>query len=432
MSKARAEARRLGLWGLAVGFGLVGGMVVWSATANVAGAVIASGVLVVESSVKRVQHPGGGVVGELMAKEGLAVKAGDILIRLDDTTARASLGVINSALHALQARESRLLAERDGSETIQFPPELTTRASSDPEIERALIGEAKLFDARRTSRDALKQQLRERIGQLNDESRGLASQQNAKEREIVLIRKELADLRDLLARNLIPVTRVNSLQRDEARLDGDLGNIIATLARTRGRVSETEIQILQVDQEQRTEVLRELREAQGKIAELQERRIAAENELRQIDIRAPQDGVVHQLTIHSVGSVIRPGETILSIVPRADNLVVDARIAPQDVDQVRVGSEGKVRIMAGNQRMMTDLDGEVIRVGADLTQEPQTGLSFYTVRLALREGEIKKLDGLVLQAGMPAETFIATQDRTALQYLLTPLTEQIARTFRER
>jgi len=222
------------------------------------------------------------------------------------------------------------------------------------------------------------------------------------------------------------------LQRDQAKLQGDLGHLIAEVARARVKISETELQVIQIDQDFRTEVLRELRDAQGRIAELRERVTAAEDQLRRVDIIAPQSGTVHQLSVHTVGGVIANGETVMQIVPRSDDLVVEAKVAPQDIDQLAVGAKTVVRIMAGNQRTMPDIGGALTRISADLTREPQTNLAYYVVRVALDPQETGRLGDLKLVPGMPAETFIQTQQRTPLEYLLKPFQEQIARAFRER
>jgi HlyD family secretion protein len=280
--------------------------------------------------------------------------------------------------------------------------------------------------------------LRERIAQLNEEIRGLSAQLAAKESELALIGKELSGVAELYRKNLVSISRYTQLQRDETRLQGERGQLIAEMARARGKISETELQIIQVDQDFRTDVLKDLREAQGKIAELKERFTAAEDQLKRVDLRAPQAGVVHQLSVHTVGGVIANGETLMQIVPRADDLVVEAKVAPNDIDQVAVGAKAVVRIMAGNQRTQPELVGVLTRVSADIAHEqqqqnsPQPQQPYYTVRIALPVAEVARLKDLRLVPGMPAEVFIQTHERTPLQYLLKPLLEQIARTFRER
>jgi HlyD family secretion protein len=342
---------------------------------------------------------------------------------------------VRSQLDEFTAREARLLAERDGADVIEFPDYLTGR-KNDKSVASAMSGEERLFESRRNTRAGQRSQLRERITQSNEEIRGLSAQQDAKEREVKFIADELVGVTELYGKQLVSISRIMTLQRDKARLEGERGQYIAEIARARGKISETELQILQVDQDFRTELLKDLRETQGKIAEFKERVTAAEDQLKRVDIRAPQSGIVLQLAVHTVGGVITAGETIMQIVPRADMLVVEAKVAPQDIDQIVVGAHATVRIMAGNQRTMPDVAGVLTRVSADLTREQgqggQPGPSYYQVRVSLPEEELQRLVGLRLVPGMPAEAFIQTYARTPLEYLLKPLRDQIARTFRER
>jgi HlyD family secretion protein len=424
--------RRLNLVGLAIAALILGGIGGWAATAQLAGAVIAPGYVVVESYIKKVQHPYGGIIKSLAVREGDAVQEGQVLVSLDDTITRATLGVVRSQLDELLAREARLLAERDGAEKIEFSTELTARRGTISAVAASIAGEEKLFEARRQTRTGQRAQLRERVSQINEEIRGLTAQYQAKEQEIKLIGEELVGVADLFKKNLVSIVRYMQLQRDQARIKGEYGQFIADIARARGKISEIELQIIQLDQDFRTEVLKELRDIQGKIGELRERVTAAEDQLKRIDIRAPLSGTVHQLTVHTIGGVIANGETIMQIVPRTDDLVVEAKVAPQDIDQVAVGAKVIVRIMAGNQRTMPDVNGVLTHVSADLTRDQQANQIYYTVRASLPEDQVRRLTDLKLVPGMPAETFIQTQIRTPLAYLLKPLQDQIARTFRER
>lgn len=431
----RKTIHKLNLAGIATLAILIGGAGGWAATTQLSGAVIASGFLVVDTNVKKVQHSTGGIVGQIFVKQGSEVEAGQILIRLDETVAKATYGIVRSQLDELTARQTRLLAERDGADVLAFPADLVSRAT-DTGVATAMAGEEKLFDARRKARTGQRSQLRERVTQINEEIRGLTSQREGKASEIKLIGEELVGVTELYAKNLVSISRFMVLQRDQARLQGEHGQLGAEIARAKGRISETELQIIQLDQDFRTEVLRDLRESEGKIAELRERLTAADDQLKRLDIRSPQAGFVHQLTVHTVGGVIANGETIMLIVPGSDDLVVEARVSPTDIDQIALGAEAKVRIMAGNQRTTPDVIGEVTQIGADLTRDPPTGAqpgsAYFLVRISLKEDSVKQLAGLRLMPGMPAETFIQTDYRTPLQYLIKPLAEQIARTFRER
>jgi HlyD family secretion protein len=348
---------------------------------------------------------------------------------------RSTLGIVQSQLDEAMARQARLLAERDGADSLVFPNELTARVG-EKSVAAAIAGEQKLFEARRTARNGQRAQLRERVAQSNEEIRGLTAQQNSKTQEVGFISQELTGVNQLYDKNLVSLSRLNTLQRDKARLEGEQGQYVAEIARARGKISETELQILQLDQDFRTDVLKDLRETEGKIAELKERVVAAKDQLQRVDIRAPQAGFVNQLSVHTVGGVITNGETIMQIVPRADALVVEAKVAPPDIDQVSVGAKGIVRIMAGDQRTIPDLNGVLTLVSADLTRDPGPGTQdnqpYYLVRVSLPADEVKRLGDVKLVPGMPAEVFLQTYARTPLQYLLKPLREQIARTFRER
>ena len=427
--------RNLNRVGIALIVLLVGGFGGWAATSQLAGAVIARGTVVVESNVKKVQHPTGGVVGEILVHDGDMVEAGQVLIRLDDTMTRSTLGIVQSQLDEAMARQTRLLAERDGADALVFPDELTSR-SGEKSVATAIAGEQKLFEARRTARNGQRAQFRERVVQSNEEIRGLTAQQNSKAQEVGYITQELTGVNQLFDKNLVSISRLNTLQRDKARLEGEQGQYVAEIARARGKISETELQILQLDQDFRSDVLKDLRETEGKIAELKERVIAAKDQLKRVDIRAPQAGFVNQLSVHTVGGVITNGETIMQIVPRADALVVEAKVAPQDIDQVSVGAKGIVRILAGDQRTIPDLNGTLTLVSADLTRDPgpatQESQPYYLARVSLPADQVSRLGDIKLVPGMPAEVFLQTYARTPLQYLLKPLREQIARTFRER
>jgi len=422
----------VGLAMVAVFAGCIGGL---AATGELAGAVIAAGTVIVESADKKVQHPTGGVVKEILVHDGSVVEEGQVVVRLDDTVPRSTLGVLRSQLDENEARRARLLTEREGADSISFPAGLIAR-SGETNIVAALGGEQKLFDSRKAARVGQRAQLRERISQSQEEIRGLGAQQEAKEHEIDLVAEELVGVSDLYKRNLVAISRYIQLRREQTRLQGERGQFIADIARARAKISETELQIIQLDQDFLTEVLKDLRDAEGKIAELVERMVAAEDQLKRIDIRAPRSGVVHSLAVHTIGGVIGNGETIMSIVPREDDLIVEAKVAPSEVDQIGLGASTVVRINAGNRRTMPDLDGILIHVSADLTRDQPSaagpGQAYYVVHVSLPKAQIERLEGFHLLPGMPAEIFIQTYARTPLQYLLKPLREQIARAFRER
>ncbi len=309
---------------------LVGALAGLAATIRLQGAVIASGTLVVDSYVKPVQHLKGGTVGEIFVKNGDRVQAGQILVHLDDTQTRANLAIVSKRLKELAARIARLSAERDSRDGISFP-EALLRDSNVVEVAATLNGEQQLFDDRRLSKKGRKAQLTERIQQLSKQSDGLTAQQDGKLEAIRIIKKELASLQPLLDRGIIPATRVYALQRDAADLNGELGSLIASTAEINGKIAETELQIIQVDDDQRTEVSDQLRQAESELGEYSERLVAAEDEIRHIDIKAPQTGIVHQLAVHASGAVVSPGEAIMKTVPEADALTPELKISPQDI-----------------------------------------------------------------------------------------------------
>lgn len=401
--------------------------------APIAGSVLAAGNVVVDSSVKKVQHQTGGRVGEIRVRDGDHVKEGDVVVRLDDTLTRANLQIVVKQLNELWIRIARLKAERDDAESYETPDTLAAQ-SREPAIADMIASEMKLFTARKASRAGQKEQLRERILQLTEESKGLSAQLEAKRRELDLVKEELAGQEKLWSKNLVPVTKYVATQREATRLKGEHGQLIAQAAQVRGKMAETELQIRQIDQDRTSEAMRDLRDAQAKEAELLERRVAAQDQLKHVDIRAPQTGIVHQLTVHTVGGVIGPGEPIMLIVPKNDVLVVEAKISPVDIDHVKGGSPAFVRFSAFNQRTTPEFEGHVLRVSADLAREQNTSNApaYFTARIAFAEAEVKKLAELNLIPGMPAEVHIRTGDRTILNYLVKPLQDQFAVAFRER
>ena len=403
---------------------LIGG---WAATAKLAGAVIAAG-SVVDSNSRKVQHPSGGVVGEIHVKNGDTVEAGQVIVRLDETQTRAALGIIVTQLTELIGRKSRLAAERDGLDIILFPEGFEEQSV---ESRRVAVGERRFFNARREAMDSQVGQLKERITQLREEIIGLVTQRDAKQREVKLVAEELARVKDMYERSLMPITRYIQMQRDEARVAGELGVLISQIARTKAQISEIEIQMLGLDQTMRSEAQKELREIEAQIGELREREIAARDNLKRVDIRAPVAGTVHDLQIFTIGGVVRAAEPLMAIVPSDDELTIRARVAPADIDQITLGQDAFLRFSAFNQRTTPEIPGKVSSIGADLSRDEATGETYYKVGLTADPTEMKKLEGLQLVPGMPVEVFIQTTERTALSYISKPLTDHLERAFRE-
>jgi len=428
---ASRSIRRHVLAAMTIGLLVVGGVGGWAVTTELSGAVVASGSIVVDSNVKKVQHPTGGVVGELRVRDGVRVMAGDVVIRLDETITRANLAIVVKGIDELMARQARLEAERDDESQVEFPKELTSHMDN-PDVARVVNGEQRLFDLRKSARTGQKAQLRERIGQLREEIIGLTEQAEAKKSEIEFIVPELEGVRHLWSRSLIPIMRVTQLERESVRLKGERGQLIASMAQARGKMTETELQIIQIDQDLRSEVAKELREIQGKMAELVERKVAAEDQLMRTEIRAPQSGVVHQLNVHTVGGVITASEPAMLIVPEADELTVEVKLPPQNIDQLVVGQPAVLRFSAFNQRTTPEINGSVIMISGDIIQDQKSGATYYLVHIAIPIEEIARLEGLKLLPGMPVEAFIQTGARTVLSYLIKPLHDQILKAFRER
>jgi len=419
---------RTGLRALLVVGGLAGG---WMTLVPLSGAVVVPGNLVVQSNVKTIQHPTGGVVAQIPVHNGMRVNAGDLLLRLDSTQAQASLQVVSKQLDEMRAKIARLVAERDGLPRPAIPPEMSARLD-DNNVKTLLASEASLFRARVTARESQRELLKSKVTQLGEEIVGLEAQVASKAKQLELITGELTGVQELFDKRLVPIARLTALQRESARIEGERGQLISTIAETRTKVDEAKLQMVRLDQDVRTEVVKELGEAQGKEAELSERSVAARDILERIEMRAPTSGVIHQLTAHTIGGVIRAGDAVMEVVPDSDDLQIEARLQPNDIDQVRKGQQAFVRFSAFNQRVTPQLIGQVSYVSPDTTRDQQTSTSYFTVRIMLPEEERRRLAGLQLSSGMPAEVFMQTGSRTMLSYLFKPILDQFQRAFVER
>ncbi|CAN5923582.1 HlyD family type I secretion periplasmic adaptor subunit [soil metagenome] len=430
MSADRSLKRHLlfGLGAFVLLFGVIFG---WGGLTEISGAVIAPGKLVVDSNVKKVQHPTGGVVGNLNVKDGDRVKKGDVVVRLDETQARTSLAIVTKALDEIEARQARLEAERDGAGKVTFPADLVAR-DNEPEVSLVMKSEQRLFEIRHSAREGQKSQLLEQIDQLRQQIVGNDEQVSAKSKEIDWNQQELSGIRGLWKQNLVPFNRVTTLERDSARMHGERGALSASIAQAKGRIAEIQLKILQIDEDLRTEVGKELAEIRGKKSELTERRVAAEDQLKRIDLIAPQDGTIFQRSVHTVGGVIQAGEVVMLVVPESDALIIEAKVMPQDVDQIHVGQPAVLQFGSFNRRTTPELNGEVISIGADITSDDRRNETYYAVRIRISDKELARLDGLQPMAGMPVEVFIQTSPRTVMTYLTKPIREQFDRAFRGR
>ncbi|MBX2855849.1 MAG: HlyD family type I secretion periplasmic adaptor subunit [Rhodobacteraceae bacterium] len=427
-------ARRYLYPGLAITLGLFLGVGVWSAYAQIAGAVIASAELRVQNKRQTVKHLEGGVVKEIMVRDGEFVTAGDILMRLDSTSVASNLEIVESQLDELMARRVRLEAESLETGSMEPGEDVQERAARRPQADRMLQGQMSLFDARRQTLKQQLQQLEGRIGQTKDEIIGGEVQISALDRQLELIREELTLNRSLLKRGLIEKSRVTALDREEARLDGQRGALVSQIAQSRGRISEVEIRMLELRSTRREEAITQLRDMTAQIAELSERRTSLAESLSRMEIRAPDNGIVLDMTVNTVGGVVSPAEPLLYLVPTEAPLVVEARIETFARDEVYSDQPATVLFPGFNQRTTPELIGKVGKVGADRLEDQRTGMPYYVVEIDVPEAEWKRLReaiGTELAPGMPAEAHIQTGERSAASYFLKPLMDNFRRAWIE-
>lgn len=416
-----------GLLAIGAAFGGVGG---WGATVPLASAIIATGQVTVDTNRKQVQHLEGGIVDDLHIRDGDYVKAGAVLIRLDDTRAKASLSISASAYREELAKEARYIAERDEANVISWP-ELIRDQADDPAIASLIKSQTAIFESRRETLRGEIEILKERIQQLEQEIEGLTARKSASRRQINFIKEELTSLFELLEKGQTTRPRILALQREAARLEGENGEFTANIAKARKGIGETKLEIIQKRKAFRNEVVATLREVQAKIHDLRERHIAAQDVLQRIDIRAPVSGKIVGLNVHAEDAVIKGGETIMELVPSGDRLLFEVKVQPQDIDNVAIGQEAEVRVLAFRQRTTPTLKGTVSYVSADALTNPQDGTTFYTARIRVPESELQRLEGQELQPGMPAEVLIRTGERTALAYMMQPIIDSMNRAWRE-
>lgn len=409
---------------------LIVGLGGWAVMTEISGALVAPGQIVVDSNVKKVQHLSGGVVGEINVVEGELVKKGDILLRLDDTKLRASIGIVRNTLDEMAARSARLESERDGGSKVTFPSKLLAR-HSDPRVAEILLGEKRLFKLRLAAREGQKKQLFNRLDQIDSQIEGFGAQQKAKTAEIVLIHRELDGMQELWEKKLVPLIRVNSLEREATRLEGEQGQLVASIAEARDKIAEIHQQMIQIDQNLASEVANQLREIGAKRNEYIERKVAGEDELRRVNIRAPQDGFVHELSAHTIGGVVSPGEPIMLIVPINDALTVEVRVLPQDIDRLSIGQLASLHFTSFDAKTTPQIEGHVVRISPNTSTDERSGNIYYTARIAMSPDQIARLGDVQLVPGMVVESFIKTGDRTVASYLVKPLMDQVSRAFRE-
>jgi HlyD family secretion protein len=428
LQRSFEKQRRAGGRVLAVALVVGGG---WATLIPLSGAVVLPGTVVAESAVKKVQHQIGGIVSSIAVTDGVHVNQGDILLRLDDTQVRTNFQVVSKQLEEIRARIARLSAERDGRDDQTLSGKTASKDAA-ADSEQLFTSENTLFRARSDARRSQRELLRGRVTQLNDEIAGLDAQTKSKQTQSDLINQELQGVQQLWDKRLTPLTRLTSLQREAARLDGEKAQLVSSVAETRGKIAETQLQLVKLDQDFKADVMKDLREAQDKEAELSEKVVSAKDQVDHIDLRAPVNGIVHELAVHTVGGVITPAEVVMVIVPEGDELQIDAHLPPDQIDQVHKGQDAQVRFPAFNQRTTPGITGIVSRVSADITKDQPNSPGYYTVRISLPGEQLAKIGDRQLISGMPAEAFIQTGSRTMVSYLFKPITEQLQRMFKER
>jgi HlyD family type I secretion membrane fusion protein len=420
---------------LAVGFGaialLIGAIGIWSVRTQIAGAIIANGMIQVENNRQVIQHPQGGVVGEILAKDGDRVTAGDVVLRLDGSQTRSELTIIEGQLHEILARKARLVAERDGLDDLAIPPELAKDAASDPGVQDLIDGQRRLFWARNDSLARENELLTEQITQTENQIAGAKAQRVGYDRQHELVTIELTDSQTLLNKGLMQASRVHSLEREQARLTGEIGELDATSAQLRGEIAGLGIQRLKLGTGRREEAISTLRDLQYQEIELVERRLSTRETLSRLDIRSPVSGIVYGSQIFAIQAVVSAADPIMYVIPKDQPLLVSARVDAIHVDQVHIGQDATLRFTSFDQRFTPEVFGHVAKISADVYKDEVTGASYYVAEILPNDGEIHKLGQVELLPGMPVEAFIRTEDRTPLSYLLKPMTDYFHKAFRE-
>ncbi|MEP2715071.1 HlyD family type I secretion periplasmic adaptor subunit [Pseudophaeobacter sp.] len=411
---------------------LLGGFGTWAVMSSIAGAIVASGRIEVDRNRQVVQHLDGGIVAEILVEEGDSVASGAVLLRLDAKELRSQLAITEGQLFEMMARRGRLEAERDSAAEIQFGDELLALAAARPAVADLVEGQRRLFAAREESIAREIEQLDKRSAQIQDQITGVKAQQASMELQLELIAQELKNQTTLLERGLAQAGTVLNLRRTEADLSGRLGELISTEAQALGRITETEIEILKLGSTRREEAISQLRDLRYQELELVENRRTLMERLERLDITAPVSGIVYDMQVHTPRSVIRAADPVLYLVPQDRPLVIAAQVAPTDIDQIYVGQDVTLRFSALDQRNTPDLYGKVVLVSADAFEDQQTGLSHYRAEIELNPDEALRLpEGTVLIPGMPVESYIRTQDRSPMAYLIKPLADYFVKAFRE-
>jgi HlyD family secretion protein len=419
------------LGGAAIALTLIGGFGGWAAATSLEGAVIAPATVVVESHKKRVQHDSGGIIAAINVRNGDAVARGDVLLRLDGTQIATEIAALEKRLFNYEARRRRLLAENAEKATIELPPELHEKIEADSASKEIVEVQQSLLSSRLSVRDGERRQLHERVSQLQSQLKGLQTLRDSISTELELFEDEIQSVDGLKSKQLVSAPRYNTLRRADAEKRGAFGQTIADIARTESQISETNLQILKHEMDLRGDILKELETIESEAGPLKEQLRAAQDRQARLNIVASDNGIIHELAIHTLGGVVRPGETLAMIVPSEGRHVLDAKVQAIDRDQIYLGMTARVRFSAFNQRTTPELVGHVETIGSDQATDDKSASPYYVVRVALDDTELSRLGTLVVTPGMPAEIMMTSAPRTVLSYLLKPVSDQFERAFRE-
>lgn len=393
------------------------------------GAVIGQGEVTVESRVKQIAHPTGGVIAQMFVKEGDRVRKGQQLMRLDSTISATSAARMGDSVDQLLAARARLIAEREGRATLSFPSEMTRNPT--PAARLAMSEELKLFETRRRARAGEQAQFAERIRQAGEEIRSLQAQASAARRQSQLIAPEREGVRSLYERKLVTISRLNQLERTAADLEGTTASLGAQVAQSRARIAELRQQSIQVEEAARAEAGNLLADVQSRLNDQEIRSVTAGDSYDRSLLRAPYAGVIDKLAYSTIGGVVPPMQTIMQIVPDSDRLTIEIRVNPYDIDQMHIGQRAVARFTAFNLQTTPELTGSVVRIAPERTNDERTGNSFYKAEVEIDERQLRRLGRLQLKPGMPVECFVQTEKRSLLSYITKPLRDQFNRAFRE-
>lgn len=409
---------------------LLGGLLVLTSVVTISGAVVATGTVTVESNYKSVQHLDGGIVAKILVRNGDRVAQGDVLLRLDDTAARTNLTVVAGRVNDQLVQQARLEAERDRKPAMQLPQEVLA-AAAEPALAKIIATQKSLFDARRLAHQGELSLLRERIAQLTADKTGTEAQLQARQREYDITAQELANVKPLYEKGYASQQRYGGLQRDAARLEGEIGRMRSDIVRAGGALAEAELKLLQSDKDYTQQVVDEMKKVQATLAEQEESRTQLSDKLARTEIRAPRAGRVHALAVHTEGGVIQAGATILQIIPDGEKLIVEAQVQPQDIDKIHHGQTASIRFSAFSAKATPKLSGTLTNISAAQITDQQNK-TYFTAQIEVSLDELKKLGaGHQLKPGMPAEVYIETTSRSILSYFIKPLGDIMSKTFRE-